>query len=100
MKPGMKPGKPAAIRRDWISKSLAGALLGFALAIGASATLAALTAGIPLVTRSQLVMWLVPPVWLGVLGTVYFFTSGARAWAWLGGACLALYGALFLTGAL
>ena len=30
MKPGMKPGKPAAIRRDWISKSLAGALLGLA----------------------------------------------------------------------
>ncbi|MDT4834274.1 hypothetical protein FQZ97_679080 [compost metagenome] len=75
-------------------------MLGFALAMGASAVLAALTADIPLVTRSQLVMWLVPPVWLGVLSTVYFFASGMRAWLWLGGACLLLYGALFLSGAL
>lgn len=96
----MKPGKPAPIRRDWISKSLAGALLGFALAMGASAALAALTAGIPLATRSQLAMWLVPPVWLGILSTVYFFASGLRAWLWLGGACLALYGGLFLAGAI
>ncbi|MNX45521.1 hypothetical protein D3C86_760390 [compost metagenome] len=96
----MKPGKPAPIRRDWTSKSLAGALLGFALAMGASAALAALTAGIPLATRSQLAMWLVPPVWLGILSTVYFFASGLRAWLWLGGACLALYGGLFLAGAI
>jgi hypothetical protein len=96
----MKPGKPAPIRRDWKSKSLAGALLGFALAMGASAALAALTAGIPLATRSQLAMWLVPPVWLGILSTVYFFASGLRAWLWLGGACLALYGGLFLAGAI
>ncbi|WP_081005816.1 hypothetical protein, partial [Achromobacter xylosoxidans] len=84
----------------WISKTLAGALLGFVLALGASAALAAMTRGIPLVTRSQLAMWLVPPVWLGVLSTVYFFRSGPRAWAWLGGACAVLYGALFLAGAL
>lgn len=96
----MKAAKPAAIRRDWISKSLAGALLGFALAMGASALLAALTADIPLATRSQLAMWLVPPVWLGVLSAVYFFASGLRAWMWLGGACLALYAGLFLAGAL
>ncbi|MNR62519.1 hypothetical protein D3C85_1845660 [compost metagenome] len=68
--------------------------------MGASAALAALTAGIPLATRSQLAMWLVPPVWLGILSTVYFFASGLRAWLWLGGACLALYGGLFLAGAI
>ncbi|MFD4840086.1 hypothetical protein ACFWP0_21475 [Achromobacter sp. NPDC058515] len=96
----MKPAKPAPIRRDWISKSLAGSLLGFALALGASALLAAAMAGVPLATRSQLAMWLVPPVWLGILSAVYFFESGLRAWAWLGGACLALYGGLFLAGAL
>lgn len=96
----MKAAKPAPIRRDWISKSLAGALLGFALALGASAALAALTASIPLASRSQLAMWLVPPVWLGVLSTVYFFASGLRAWICLGAACMALYGALFLAGAL
>ncbi|MBD9382383.1 hypothetical protein IB258_14095 [Achromobacter sp. ACM02] len=96
----MKPVKPAPIRRDWISKSLAGALLGFALAMGASATLAALTAGIPLATRSQLAMWLVPPVWLGVASTVYFFASGLRAWIWLGGACVLLYGGLLVAKAI
>ncbi|CAB3629186.1 hypothetical protein [Achromobacter aegrifaciens] len=96
----MKPAKPAPIRRDWISKSLAGALLGFALAMGASATLAALTAGIPLATRSQLAMWLVPPVWLGVASTVYFFASGLRAWIWLGGACVLLYGGLLVVKAI
>lgn len=95
-----KPAKPAPIQRDWVSKSLAGAVLGFALALGASALLAHLTADIALATRSQLAMWLVPPVWLGVLGFVYFFSSGLRAWAWLGGACVVLTGVLFLTGAL
>ncbi|MBC9903039.1 hypothetical protein [Achromobacter xylosoxidans] len=96
----MKPVKRAPIRRDWISKSLAGALLGFALAMGASAALAALTAGIPLATRSQLAMWLVPPVWLGVASTVYFFASGLRAWIWLGGACVLLYGGLLVVKAI
>lgn len=95
-----RPHKPASIRRDWVAKTLAGALLGFALALGASAVLAALTQAIPLATRSQLAMWLVPPVWLGVLAGVYFFSSGLRAWCWLGGACALLYGGLFLAGAL
>ena len=27
-----------------------------------------------------------PPVWLLVQSLVYFFSSGLRAWAWLGGA--------------
>lgn len=96
----MKSDKPAPIRRDWISKSLAGALLGFVFAIGSSAALAALTTAIPLATRSQLAMWLVPPVWLGILSGVYFFSSGLRAWGWLGGACVVLYGGLFLAGVL
>lgn len=102
MKPAdpAKSAKPAPIRRDWISKSLAGAVLGLAIALGASVLLAALTAGVPLATRSQLAMWLVPPVWLGILSTVYFFGSGLRAWGWLGGACLALYGGLYAAGAL
>lgn len=98
MKPA-KPAKPAPIRRDWVSKSLAGALLGFAIALGCSALLAAATSGVPLATRSQLAMWLIPPVWLGILSTVYFFGSGWRAWGCLGGVCLALYGGLYAAGA-
>jgi len=95
----VKTDKPTPIRRDWLSKSLAGAVLGLVLALQTSALLSALTGSIPLATRAQLAMWCVPPVWLGVLSTVYFFGSGLRAWGWLGAACLALYGGLFFANA-
>ncbi|WP_198969649.1 hypothetical protein [Xylophilus sp. ASV27] len=78
--------KPDPIRPDWISKTLAGLLLGLCLALTCSALLAALLTAMPLAVSGQLVMWLVPPVWLCVLSGVYFFSSGLRAWAWLAGA--------------
>lgn len=90
----MTPSKPPPIRRDWISKTLAGTLLGLALALGASGLFSHLNAGMPLSVRGQLAMWMVPPVWLGTLGGVYFFASGLRAWLWLGGATVLTYGAL------
>ncbi|MFT3665966.1 hypothetical protein [Piscinibacter sp.] len=74
------------IRTDWVSKTLAGLLLGFSLAIVVAGALMALLRGTPLPVSGQLAMWLVPPVWLGVLSGVYFFSSGLRAWAWLLGA--------------
>jgi hypothetical protein len=83
------PGAP-----DWLSKTLAGLLLGFALAIGSSGLLSWAAADLALTIRSQLVMWLVAPVWMGVLSGVYFFRSGKRAWAWLGGANLLVFGFL------
>lgn len=83
------------IRRDWVSKSLAGFLLGAALAFGASGLFNALNVGMPLSVRGQLAMWIVPPVWLGVLGGVYFFASGTRAWMWLGTASAIVLGLLF-----
>lgn len=78
-------------RADWLSKTLAGALLGLALALGASALLAHALAPLPLSTRGQLVMWSFVPVWLGVHSGVYFFRSGRRAWAVLGSATLLVY---------
>lgn len=84
--PEARPRKPAPIRPDWITKTLAGLLLGPGLAISASGLLAALLHDMPLAVSGQLVMWLVPPVWLLVQSLVYFFSSGLRAWAWLGGA--------------
>lgn len=89
-----RANKPAPIRPDWVSKTLAGLLLGLALALAASGVYSALTAGMPLPVRGQLAMWMVPPIWLGTLSGVYFFRSGLRAWAWLGGANLLAYGAL------
>ena len=46
--PEARPRKPAPIRPDWISKTLAGLLLGPGLAISASGLLAALLHGMPL----------------------------------------------------
>lgn len=80
------PARQQPIRRDWVSKTLAGLLLGFSLSIIASGVLMTQLQGMPLPVSGQLAMWLVPPVWLGVLSGVYFFRSGRRAWAWLLGA--------------
>jgi len=74
--------KPA-IRTDWLSKTLAGLLLGLTLAIIASGLLMVQLDGMPLPVSGQLAMWLVPPVWLLALSLVYFFQTGLRAWAWL-----------------
>jgi len=82
----MRPEPTRPIRRDWIAKTLAGLLFGGVLAFACSSVFATLTTTLPLAVRGQLAMWLVPPVWLGVLGGVYFFASGRRAWLWLAGA--------------
>lgn len=90
------PHKPRPVRRDWVSKTLAGLLLGFSLAIIASGLLMTQLGDLPLAVSGQLAMWLVPPVWLGTLSLVYFFTSGLRAWAWLLGANAAALGLWWL----
>lgn len=79
-------GKPRPVRTDWLSKTLAGLLLGFSLSIIASGLLMTQLRDLPVAVSGQLAMWLVPPVWLLVLAGVYFFASGMRAWAWLLGA--------------
>ncbi|MGF6526195.1 hypothetical protein [Variovorax sp. PvP013] len=85
--------RTAPVRRDWIAKTLAGALLGLGFALGASGVFTQLGAGLPLAVRGQIAMWLVTPLWLGLWGTVYFFQSGARAWSWLALANLLVHGA-------
>jgi len=76
----LKPIQPA-----WLAKTLAGTVLGLSLSLIVSGILAALLHGMPLPVSSQLVMWLVPPVWLLVQSLVYLFETGLRAWLWLGG---------------
>lgn len=79
----MSAASARSARPDWVSKTLAGLLLGASLALIAAGLLMAALEGMPLAVSGQLAMWLVPPVWLGVLSCVYFFSSGLRAWAWL-----------------
>jgi hypothetical protein len=82
------------IRRDWVSKTLAGTLLGLSLAFACSAVFAHLAAGLAPPLRAQLAMWMVIPVWLTVLSCVYLFRSGKRAWLWLGLVNIAVAGVL------
>jgi hypothetical protein len=84
------------IRPDWLSKTLAGLVLGGVLAFGASGVLDQLLQPMALPTRGQLVMWSVAPVWLGVCSGVYCFASGLRAWLVLGGAALLTHTAWYL----
>jgi hypothetical protein len=41
-------------------------------------------------------MWLVPPVWIGVMSASFMFRTGLRAWVWLGGANIAGFAMLAL----
>lgn len=79
----MRRKKLPPIKRDWISKTLAGLILGFALAMATSGVFSKVTMDMASASRIQLAMWMVPPIWMVVFGFVYFFTSGFRAWIWL-----------------
>lgn len=84
------------IRRDWVSKTSAGAILGLSLAIALAGLFAWLSpGGLETTNKFQLVMWLVAPIWLTTLSLCFLFASGKRAWLWLGGANLMAYASLF-----
>lgn len=84
----------ARIQLNWWGRILAGTVLGFTLALA--------VAGVfqwgmpPGLAKFQFVMWLVVPVWLGVLSAVFLFRDVGRAWLWLGGANVAAYALMFL----
>lgn len=87
---------PTAFRRDWIGKSLAGLVLGLALAMGVSALFTELTPTMGKSVQAQLAMWMVMPVWMAIWAGCYGFASSLRAWVWLGGASVFVYAALLL----
>jgi len=89
----MARAKHPPIKRDWLGKSLAGLLLGFTLALALSGLAGLLRPGLD-GAEAQLLMWMVPPVWVAVLGGVFMFPDGWRAWAWLSLANLVAWGLL------
>jgi hypothetical protein len=91
----MTQEKPGNIRRDWLAKIVAGTLLGLGLAFGCSGLFVFFNPDMAASIRMQLAMWMVAPIWLSTLSAVFLFDSGWRAWAWLGGANLLIYGVLF-----
>lgn len=88
--------RPSPMRRDWLGKSLAGALPGLALALALSGVFAWTgPGGAHAPNKYQLTMWLVVPLWAAILSLVFLFRSALQAWCWLGGASLLALGALF-----
>lgn len=71
------------IQRDWISKSVAGVVLGLLLGLGCSALFMELAPDMMANIKVQLAMWMVTPIWLGVLSMSFLFQDGKRAWMWL-----------------
>ena len=81
--------------KDWVSKSLAGIVLGCVLSLLFSGLFAWLTPGGPgAPNKFQTTMWVTAPVWAAIMSFVFFFRSGAQAWRWLGGATVLAAAAL------
>ena len=70
----------ADFRADWLSKSLAGSVLGFTLAIALAGLFAvAGPGGLEARNKYQFVMWLVAPIWLGVASPFMMMVKASSA---------------------
>ena len=98
VKTSVKAGaKRAAVCPDWWRKSFAGAVLGATLAFALAGIFAWLgPGGIAAPDKSQFVMWLIAPIWMTVLSSVWLFRTGTLALLWLGGANLLAWALLLL----
>lgn len=88
--------------RDWFGKTSAGLILGFLLALGLSG-IYKLLLGLGdtyFSTQGQVGMWLMAPIWAGVLSFCFLFASTRRAWTWLGLATGLVWAILFVAGGL
>lgn len=93
--------EPAPGGADWWGKTLAGALLGYTLALAVAGLFAWIgPGGIGAPQKTQFVMWLIAPLWMAIFSLVYLARSGARALRWLGGANLFAYALLCAARAL
>ncbi|WP_317203439.1 hypothetical protein [Janthinobacterium sp.] len=91
------PKQRIPIRADWWSKTLAGAVLGWTLALALSGLFAWLgPGGIAAPQKYQFIMWLIAPLWMIIFSLVYLFRTGLRAVFWLAAANLLAYALLFI----
>jgi len=89
--------KKPAIQRDWWSKTFAGLLLGFTLAVAISGIFVKTNATMAFSIRGQLAKWMMARIWLSTLSGVYLFQSGKKAWLWLCLTNLVAFGVYALT---
>ncbi|MGE8280933.1 MAG: hypothetical protein ACN6O2_10900 [Stenotrophomonas sp.] len=83
--------------RHWFGKTMAGVVLGYALSVALSGVLALLTpGGFAGEGKIQFNMWMIAPLWAGVLGFVYLFRDSRRAWLWLSLATVLAFAVLWL----
>ncbi|KAA5604323.1 hypothetical protein F1188_16655 [Roseospira marina] len=87
-------------RGDWLAKILAGTLLGFTFAIGCSGVFVHLVLRLDLATKAQLAMWMVVPIWLGVLSACFAVRDAHAVWLRLGLANLAVFALLIVANQL
>ncbi|MBO9678666.1 MAG: hypothetical protein J7556_10540 [Acidovorax sp.] len=80
---------------DLLHHGLAGALLGFPLAVWLSGALVyhAVDAAHDSATY-QVTMWVVPPLWAAVIGLAFLAPSKRACWAWLLAGNALAYGVL------
>ncbi|MCG9964161.1 MAG: hypothetical protein ACRDCT_05690 [Shewanella sp.] len=72
------------LQPDWWTKSLAGLILGFTLALGLVGLFAWFgPGGIDADTKVQFNMWLITPIWLLILSFSFMFKTGLRAIGYL-----------------
>lgn len=83
--------------KDWFFKALAGLVLGFALSVGLSGLFAWFGPGglFGGSGKTQFTMWMVAPLWCGILSFCFLFRNGRSAWIKLGVATLLTYALLF-----
>lgn len=92
----MSAVRPRLQSRHWFGKASAGVVLGYALSVALSGVIALATpGGFAGEGKVQFTMWMIAPVWANVLGFVFLFRDGVRAWAWLGAATAAAFGLLW-----
>ena len=84
------------LRPDWWRKTLAGAVLGWPLALALTGLLAWYgPGGLQAPNKVQFLMWMIAPIWMLVFSLVYLIPTGTRALLGLFGANVVAYGLLF-----
>ncbi len=86
--------RPRLQSRHWLGKTTAGAFFGLAIALILTSAFTLLVQPADpeaMSGKAQFVMWMVAPIWAGILSLVFLFRDGKRAWLWLGVATAVAY---------